>query len=374
MKIRDIKPSVIRAIEDEKQLDVTYWSEDGFIERVIDPWYLLKKNDYYLFGYCHLKKETRCFHLKRIQKFSISRTRVEKKAIALSRIFSIKRKFLPDFYAEPEKFIAYAYPLKYKDNIKSLAVKIHKEVFKKSNIRDSSKGNESGYPQSIHLSKMIRQAKCRSPLEHKVLLDLESNPEIVSIEVEPLKIQYFYKRVSHLYKPDLLIKYKDGKKDIIEVKLSGDIGSPKNQAKFSAAQEFAKDQGYQFYIIGTEGNSRSYFNRSDWSDISSIQTKMISPNDISDYQPIIFKNEKGDKKNTPKISSSVEHKVKNSISVESTIVNSPHIQKRLYILRKNKKRKRIIDQRRYNLLTKNKIILLQQKRKFQLNNKDIRRW
>jgi hypothetical protein len=293
VNIRENKHKFIKAIKDEAQLQIWYLSEEGGTHRKVDPWYLLKRFDkhYYLIGYCHYRKEVRTFHLRRIERFSILDKPIVEKPISLSKIIELKRKQdFSDFFANTEKFTAYGYPEKYEENLKKLGVKLVNELiddntFKITNNNLPIKKTHNGYPQTIHLSKMDIPAKCRSPLEHKVLLELENDKRVRLIQVEPIKIQYFYKRVSHLYTPDLIVHYTNGKKDLVEVKLSGDIGQPKNQAKFNAAVKFAEERGMRFFIIGTLGNSRPHTDRSDWSDMESIEIEVYDSTDISHFSP-----------------------------------------------------------------------------------------
>jgi hypothetical protein len=291
VSIREYKKQFIKAINDETQIELWYLSEEGNTYRKVDPWYLLRKFDryYYLIGYCHLRKEIRTFHLGRIESFTLLNKTIVEKPISLSKFFELKRKqSSSDFFELPGKFTAYGYPHQFEENIKGLGVKIINEKIEEyiENINKFPvKKTTTGYPLTIQLNKMKGSAKCRSPLEHKVLLELENDKRIREIEVEPIKIQYFYKRVSHLYKPDLLVHYVNGKKDLIEVKLSGDIGMPKNQAKFAAAIKYAEENGLRFFIIGTPGNSRPHSDRSDWTDIKSIEIDIYDSKDITDYDP-----------------------------------------------------------------------------------------
>lgn len=358
MNIRTIKPMIIRAIDDELQLNFKYWGEEGSRNRTVDPWYLLKRNEnYYIFGFCHLEKEIRCFHLKRIQDYKPPQRNTQVKAIPLSKIFSFKKNSIPNFYDEPERFIAYAYPEKYEENIKKMSVQLYKNLQKEIKLANTKVSKFEGYPLTIQLSKMNIPSKCRSPLEYKVLCDLNENPEVKVIEVETVKIQYFHKRISNIYKPDILITYSDGTRDLIEVKLAGDIGAPKNQAKFVAAQEFAKNNNMQFYIIGTEGNSKSHNDRSDWSDLDTIETKIFSPSDVSNYKPLKLKATKKTKKKSVTSNESTEVVYKTDDSIQES--NYTPRKKRRRIPLKSKKFKnrirkhlRTILLRRYRIITK----------------------
>jgi WYL domain/TnsA endonuclease N terminal len=299
LKLSDLKKDVIRAIQEDMQINISYYSEEGINNRKVDPWYLLKKktklySSYYLFGYCYLRKEVRCFHLKRIQKFDCLSDCVQKSAIPLSKLFNLKNQSSSSkFYSNRENFTAYAYPDIFEEDITNMSIQLSKNIIVKKQLKNKLfEPKNDTYPIKIQLSKMKKLAKCRSPLEHKVLLELESNPAVSEIKIEPIKIQYFYKRISNVYIPDILIKYSDGREDLIEIKLAGDVGSPKNQAKFLAAENYAKKNGYRFYILGIEGNSRNFKDRCDWSDLNLIKPKIFSSTDISYYSPFPLNKEK----------------------------------------------------------------------------------
>ncbi|UYZ21668.1 WYL domain-containing protein [Mesobacillus jeotgali] len=288
--LRILKPQLARAIEEACQIEMDYFSEEGIKKRTVDPWYLLIRNkSYYLFGFCHLEKDIRCFNLKRVQNCEIKNNLVSEKCIPLSIIFKLKSPSLEEFYADPNRFTAFAYPQNFELDITQLKVRLYRELKKdkllKNNPSVSNKKISNGYPCTIHLSKMKQKGICRSPLEHKVIRDLNKNNDVLELEVEPIRIQYFYKRISSHYKPDLMVTYQDGRRELIEIKLSGDIGSPKNQAKFKAAQDFAGKEGITFRVVGTYGNSHSFKNIADWSEIEEIEPVYLDPNDLSDYQP-----------------------------------------------------------------------------------------
>lgn len=108
--------------------------------------------------------------------------------------------------------------------------------------------------------------------EELVFKELERDIRVVSIDIEPLKIPYHFKGRQRNYIPDVLIEYKGGKRELMEIKLSGDIQAPMNQAKFRAAKEFFKDYGMTFTIRGLEGKSKK---QKEWDDLDWEITKVI---------------------------------------------------------------------------------------------------
>ncbi|SDW77194.1 WYL domain-containing protein [Paenibacillus sp. CF384] len=277
------------AIQKRKQIHMLYDSlSSGERYRRVEPWYIFKRHAYYyLVGFCRDRYAIRIFHTKRIRTYTITDTECKEKPIPFSSIRKKKLRQLgksekDSMFFDTSKIIMHAYIQKMESDLRSLDIKLKKELDRLSPPKRGK--TEDGYPFTIHLNKMDKASKCRSPLEHKIFLDLESNKLIIKIEVEPFRIRYFYRKVSHLYTPDILVTYRDGTKDLIEVKVSGDIGQPKNQAKFEAAADYAKALGYRFYIMGISGSSGQPGARNEgWNDLNQIQTRNFHHKYIENY-------------------------------------------------------------------------------------------
>jgi hypothetical protein len=105
------------------------------------------------------------------------------------------------------------------------------------------------YPKMWESPKLFNSPRlCRSPLEEKILTALDNNDKVYGYEIEPFKIPYWAGNKRRFYTPDLLVRYKNGRKVIVEVKSEGDINEPLNQAKFKAIEQYANEKGYGFEV------------------------------------------------------------------------------------------------------------------------------
>lgn len=108
----------------------------------------------------------------------------------------------------------------------------------------------------------------RSGWEFKYMMHLDHDPNIISWSSEEFSIPYIspIDKKKHRYFPDFIIKKKDEKIYVIEIKPAGQTKPPKqsknrkrlineattygiNQAKWKAADEFCKRNGYEFQIL-----------------------------------------------------------------------------------------------------------------------------
>lgn len=108
---------------------------------------------------------------------------------------------------------------------------------------------DSEYPKLWESPKLFNPPrKCRSPLEEKILFALDDDDEVYGYEIEPFKIPYWAGNERCFYTPDLLVRYRGGRKVIVEVKSEKDIKEPLNQAKFKAIDQYANENGYSFEV------------------------------------------------------------------------------------------------------------------------------
>ena len=108
----------------------------------------------------------------------------------------------------------------------------------------------------------------RSGWEFKYMMNLDHDPDVIAWSSEEMSIPYDspVDRRTHRYFPDFVVKRKDGKIYIIEIKPAGQTAAPKqtknrrkllnetatyaiNQAKWKAADIFCQRNGYIFKII-----------------------------------------------------------------------------------------------------------------------------
>jgi hypothetical protein len=93
----------------------------------------------------------------------------------------------------------------------------------------------------------------RSSWERRVLWVLDQYPEVESVDVEPFTIPYLFKGAMHKYLPDFLVTFEGDIQEIWEIKPECYTRTPKNIAKFDAAEKYAKDHGMTFRVV-TESN------------------------------------------------------------------------------------------------------------------------
>ena len=93
----------------------------------------------------------------------------------------------------------------------------------------------------------------RSGMEAEVYECLESMPEVVAYDVEPLEIPYLLEGVSHIDKPDISILFLDGHKELWEVKPASQTSLPVNDAKWTYATEYCEKRGWNFMVLTEVG-------------------------------------------------------------------------------------------------------------------------
>uniref|UniRef100_A0A6M3L9Z9 Putative endonuclease subunit n=1 Tax=viral metagenome TaxID=1070528 RepID=A0A6M3L9Z9_9ZZZZ len=89
----------------------------------------------------------------------------------------------------------------------------------------------------------------RSSLELFVFQVLESLSEVVSFDSEVIRIPYKFNDCEYAYVVDLIVKYKNGQTDLIEVKGTWGINEERTQEKIKAGILFAKNNGWNFKLI-----------------------------------------------------------------------------------------------------------------------------
>jgi len=92
----------------------------------------------------------------------------------------------------------------------------------------------------------------RSSWELKLMKWCDMNPDIEYWTCEPFAIQYVSPKDNkvHRYFPDFLVKFKDGKKVLIEVKPESQHEDPVNLAKWEAAKKFCRMHDLIWRVMG----------------------------------------------------------------------------------------------------------------------------
>ncbi|MDQ1146593.1 hypothetical protein QE429_003420 [Bacillus sp. SORGH_AS 510] len=240
-----MKDKVVQGIRRQQCLGIKYKNE----YREVEPFFLIRYDrKLYMVGYCRLRSDWRTFRISRMEKCYV-----------LQQPIVQSKKPLKDL------------PLERFEHRESI------QIIEEVGVNQKQKAVEQGYPKKIKFTKANRERLCRSPLEELVFKELENDSRVISFDIEPIKIPYLFKGKHRNYIPDVLIEYRGGKRVLMEIKLSGDIQAPMNQAKFRAAKEYAKEHGMTFTIRGLEGKSKKQkeWNDLDW-EITKIKEKKTS--------------------------------------------------------------------------------------------------
>lgn len=98
-------------------------------------------------------------------------------------------------------------------------------------------------------TKMGRNFKYDSGYEATVFELLDSWVEVEGFAVEPFKIPYVLDGKPHVYLPDILVSFLDGRKELWEVKPENQTALPINKAKWKAAEAACLARGWTFKVI-----------------------------------------------------------------------------------------------------------------------------
>jgi hypothetical protein len=112
---------------------------------------------------------------------------------------------------------------------------------------------EEGYFPS---AKNRRKLHYDSSWEREVFEVLEKMEDVVRYEKEPVAIEYFFDGERKNYLPDLKLYFRDGHKEIWEVKPLNQTNLAVNEAKWHSCGEFCKKRGWDFKIITEVGLAR----------------------------------------------------------------------------------------------------------------------
>lgn len=92
----------------------------------------------------------------------------------------------------------------------------------------------------------------RSGWELKLMKYLDGNSDVEYWTCEPFHILYISPKdgQQHRYFPDFLVKFKNGRKVLIEVKPQAQWGDPVNQAKWEQAKKFCDGHSMDWRVMG----------------------------------------------------------------------------------------------------------------------------
>jgi hypothetical protein len=128
---------------------------------------------------------------------------------------------------------------------------VWRDVCKKTNKVKVKKKFKEGH----YISKKNNNEKYfyRSGLELEFYVVLEKMPEVLKYKPEPFQIEYFFEGFTHNYIPDILVEYVNGKRELWEIKPKHQINLPKNQAKWSYANNYCKNRNIEFIVYTENG-------------------------------------------------------------------------------------------------------------------------
>jgi hypothetical protein len=101
----------------------------------------------------------------------------------------------------------------------------------------------------FYSNKNDKKFSYRSSWELVFFKYLETQTNILSYDVETLRIAFHYRRRNRNYIPDVLIHYSDGSKELIEIKPERFKGYAINRAKFAAAEVYCRQNNIKFKVI-----------------------------------------------------------------------------------------------------------------------------
>jgi hypothetical protein len=107
----------------------------------------------------------------------------------------------------------------------------------------------TGFKTEWYVSKKAGRIFLRSSYESVFARQLDNDNDVVTFTSEPLKIPYTHDERRKNYIPDFLVEYRDGKKEIIEVKPCTLVSSDEVSVKTSAAIKFCNDLGISYRIV-----------------------------------------------------------------------------------------------------------------------------
>lgn len=109
---------------------------------------------------------------------------------------------------------------------------------------------KSKFREGYFLSNKVKKSMhYRSGMECEVYECLEAMKEVINFEVEPFKIQYSFNGEPHEYNPDLSVVFADGHTEVWEIKPANQTHLPKNNAKWTAANQYCETRGYKFMVL-----------------------------------------------------------------------------------------------------------------------------
>ena len=144
---------------------------------------------------------------------------------------------------------------------------------KKKRAQTNRTGNKTKFSQGIFIPENTEKYKqpydsymnksqypeYRSSWELKFFKFLDKNSDVEYWTSEPFAISYMSPKDGkiHRYFPDVLVKFKNGKKLLVEIKPDYQTSDPINLAKWESAKNFCQQYGLEFIVL-TENNFKKF--------------------------------------------------------------------------------------------------------------------
>lgn len=109
-------------------------------------------------------------------------------------------------------------------------------------------GNIIGYFPSLTMKRMIA---FESTIERDKITLADFDPNVLTIEEQPLAIPYEHKKKTVTYTPDFFLQMQ-GMRILVECKPATLVDTEDNQRKFRAARIWCAEHGYEFQVVTDE--------------------------------------------------------------------------------------------------------------------------
>jgi hypothetical protein len=125
----------------------------------------------------------------------------------------------------------------------------HSIYITKRNIQDRSNFSNRGYCGDFFSAKNNCMIHYASSMEYGFYMALEYLDDVIKYEVQPFWIEYKDKDCIHHYMPDAIVYFRDGSKQLIEIKPEKYLKDLQVQAKAIAARKYCRQNNmeYKFY-------------------------------------------------------------------------------------------------------------------------------
>lgn len=136
--------------------------------------------------------------------------------------------------------------------------------------------------------KSVGPAHYESALERDFLITLEADPDVLSYEIQPLRLSYQDAQGrARTYTPDVLVTRRGGLVDLCEVKYVADIRDlrAEHRDRWVAAWRHAQEQGWRFRMI-TEHHARTPRTRN-WLFLSTYRGMTFPPALITELLEVV---------------------------------------------------------------------------------------